>query len=105
MATYYLTSKINLDEALKDEEQSIRVEARFDNLLSKSKILEAMGRKDDATATRNQALEMASALATLFLWPPVAGREEAGRGIRALSLKREEIPRLLDVARRSGPRL
>ncbi len=66
VATYYLTSKINLDEALKDEDQSIQLEARFDNLMSKSKILEAMGRKDDATAARNQALELASAQQLYF---------------------------------------
>ena len=76
VATYYLTSKINLDEALKDEEQSIKVEARFDNLLSKSKILEAMGRKDDATATRNQALEMGSALQLYFYGRQLQGEKK-----------------------------
>src|ERR1700692_4071828 len=62
VATYYLTNKINLDEALKDEEQSIKTEERFDNLMTKSRILEAMDHKDDATAVRNRALEKASAL-------------------------------------------
>jgi hypothetical protein len=61
VANYYLTSKINLDEALKDEEQSIKTEERFDNLLTKSQILEAMGRKDDAATSRSKALSMASA--------------------------------------------
>jgi hypothetical protein len=65
-ANYYLTNKINLDEALKDEDQSIQVEARFDNLLNKSLILDAMGRKDDAVASRNQALEKASAQQLYF---------------------------------------
>jgi hypothetical protein len=65
-ANYYLTNKINLDEALKDEDQSIQVEARFDNLLNKSLILDAMGRKDDAMASRNQALEKASAQQLYF---------------------------------------
>ncbi len=32
VANYFLTSKTNLDEALKDEEQSIQTEERFDNL-------------------------------------------------------------------------
>src|SRR5579863_10567122 len=54
-AGYFLANKINLDEALKDEEQSIQSEERFDNLISKSRILEAMGRKDDAVAFHNKA--------------------------------------------------
>src|SRR5437660_11576914 len=61
-AGYFLTNKINLDEALKDEDQSIQAEERYDNLMNKSKILEAMGRKQDAESFRTQALSKASAL-------------------------------------------
>ncbi len=61
-AGYFLANKINLDEALKDEDQSIQAEERFDNLLNKSRILEAMGRKDDAAAFHNKALEKANAV-------------------------------------------
>jgi tetratricopeptide (TPR) repeat protein len=58
-ATYFLTTKTNLDEALKDEDQSIQIEARYDNLMTKSRVLEAMGRKDAATEFRAKALEKA----------------------------------------------
>jgi hypothetical protein len=61
-ATYFVTNKINLDEALKDEELSIQAEERFDNLIGKSRILETMGRKDAATEFRNKALEKADAV-------------------------------------------
>lgn len=61
-AGYFLANKINLDEALKDEDQSIQAEERYDNLMSKSKILEAMGRKQDAEGFRTQALDKANAL-------------------------------------------
>jgi hypothetical protein len=61
-AGYFLANKINLDEALKDEDQSIQAEERYDNLMNKSKILEAMGRKPDAEALRTQALNKANAL-------------------------------------------
>jgi tetratricopeptide (TPR) repeat protein len=61
-ATYLVDNKTNLEEALKYEENSIQNEERFDNLLTKSRILDAMGRKDDATSTRNKALTMASAI-------------------------------------------
>jgi len=65
-AGYFLANKINLDEALKDEDLSIQAEERYDNLLNKSKILEAMGRKQDAEMFRNKALDKASALQLYF---------------------------------------
>jgi hypothetical protein len=65
-AQYFLTNKINLDEALKDEDLSIQAEERYDNLMNKSRILEAMGRKQDAEAFRTQALDKASALQLYF---------------------------------------
>jgi len=61
-ANYLLAQKTDLDEALKYEDQSIQVEKRFDNLLTKSNILEAMGKKDEADSTRKQALAMANPL-------------------------------------------
>jgi hypothetical protein len=61
-AGYFLANKINLDEALKDEDQSIQAEERFDNLMNKSRILEALDRKDDATVFRNKALDEANAI-------------------------------------------
>jgi hypothetical protein len=61
-AGYFLANKINLDEALKDEDLSIQAEERYDNLMSKSKILEALGRKEDANLSRTQALNKANAL-------------------------------------------
>ncbi len=61
-AGYFLVNKIDLDEALKDEDQSIQVEERYDNVMNKSKILDAMGRKQDADTFRAKALDMANAL-------------------------------------------
>ncbi len=61
-ANYLLAQKTDLDEALKYEDQSIEVEKRFDNELTKSNILEAMGRKDDADSTRKLALSLANPL-------------------------------------------
>jgi hypothetical protein len=61
-AGYLLANKIDLDEALKDEDQSIQSEERFDNLLNKSRILETMGRKDAATEFRNKAFDKANAV-------------------------------------------
>lgn len=60
-ATYLLTNKYDLDEALQYEEISIKTEPRFDNYLTKSQILEAMGRKDEAETAKNVALQKATA--------------------------------------------
>ena len=54
-AGYFLANKINLDEALKDEDQSIQAEERYDNLMNKSKHSRrdgAQGRRCDRSATR-----------------------------------------------------
>jgi len=61
-AGYLLANKIDLDEALKYEDQSIDSEERYDNVINKSKILDAMGRKDDAEKFRAKALDIASPL-------------------------------------------
>jgi hypothetical protein len=55
-ANYFLDSKANLEEALKDADRSIQLEKRFENLMTKSKALDALGRKDEATTARNEAL-------------------------------------------------
>jgi len=75
-AGYFLASKTNLDEALKDEDQSIQTEERFDNVMNKSRILEAMGRKDDASTFRNKALEKASAQQLYFYGRQLQGEKK-----------------------------
>jgi len=60
-ANYLLAEKTDLDEALKYSDNSIKIEDRYDNLMTKSQILDAMGRKDEASTLRAQALERATA--------------------------------------------
>src|SRR5579863_5756844 len=74
-ATYLLTAKYDFNEALQYEETSIRTEPRFDNYLTKSQILEAMGRKDDSEVAKKQALDRATA-AQLYYY----GRQLQGQG-------------------------
>ena len=61
-ATYFLTEKTNLDEALKYADKSIGVEERFDNLITKASILDALNRKEEANATRAKAMPLGSAV-------------------------------------------
>jgi tetratricopeptide (TPR) repeat protein len=58
-ANYWLAEKVNLDEALKDTDQSIGLEERYDNLMTKSQVLDALGRKDEAAVAQKQALDKA----------------------------------------------
>jgi tetratricopeptide (TPR) repeat protein len=76
VAGYFLANKTTLDEALKDEDQSIKTEERFDNLLNKSQILDAMGRKDDSAVFRNKALELASAQQLYFYGRQLQGEKK-----------------------------
>jgi tetratricopeptide (TPR) repeat protein len=61
-ANYWLTEKTDLDEALIYANKSIENEDRFDNEMTKSKILAALNRKDDAAAAQKKALDLASPL-------------------------------------------
>jgi len=85
-ANYLLAQKYDLDEALQYEETSIRTEPRFDNYLTKSQILDAMGKKDEATAAKNQALARATA-AQLYVY----GRQlqQEGKQDQAFELYRQ----------------
>jgi hypothetical protein len=74
-ATYLVTEKYDLDEALQYEETSIRTEPRFDNFITKSQILEAMGRKADAETATKEGLQRATA-AQLYFW----GRQLQNKG-------------------------
>jgi tetratricopeptide (TPR) repeat protein len=55
-ANFCLTRKINLDEALKWVDLSIQNEERFENLTTKSDLLKAMNKPDDAKKTWEQAI-------------------------------------------------
>jgi len=61
-ALWLLDTNADLDQAIKWEDQSIQAEERFDNLLTKSEILDAQGKKQEAQANKAKALELANGL-------------------------------------------
>lgn len=61
-ANYLLDNNVHLDEALQYEDKSIQNEERFENLLAKSRILDALGRKEEGTTARDKALAKATPL-------------------------------------------
>jgi tetratricopeptide (TPR) repeat protein len=91
-AGYFLANKINLDEALKDEDQSIQAEERYDNLLNKSKILDAMGRKDDAKIYLTKALNLGSPLQLYFYGRQLQGEKKAEEAFAVYRSNAKKFP-------------
>jgi tetratricopeptide (TPR) repeat protein len=61
-ANYLVDSKGSLEDALKDTDISIQNEERFENLITKGKVLDAMNRKDEADASRKKAMDMGTVI-------------------------------------------
>src|ERR1700692_388619 len=61
-ANYLLTEKIAYNDALTYANKSIETEDRYDNEMTKSKVLTALNRTDEALAAQKKALDMASPL-------------------------------------------
>ena len=85
-ATYLLENKLDIDEALRDANQSIQIEERYDNLMTKSRILEAVGKNDEAAKLRKTALDRAS---VIQLHTYARGLQRAGRQTEAFELFRQ----------------
>ena len=82
-ANWCLDNNYNLEEALKWEDTSIQNEDRFENLETKSRILDAMGKKDEAAKTLSAALSKANAT-QLYVY--ARGLQRAGDTKRAFEL-------------------
>jgi tetratricopeptide (TPR) repeat protein len=61
-ANYLLDNKLSAEEALKYAERSIENEDRFENEITKSRVLSALGRKDEALAAHDKAIAMGTQL-------------------------------------------
>jgi len=82
-ANWCLDNNYNLEEALKWEDTSIQNEDRFENLETKSRILDAMGKKDEAAKTLSAAFAKATAT-QLYVY--ARGLQRAGDTQRAFEL-------------------
>lgn len=91
-AGYFLANKINLDEALKDEDQSIQSEERYDNVMNKSRILDAMGRKQDADVARNKALGIASPMQLYFYARQLQGEKKQDEALVVFRSTAKKFP-------------
>jgi Protein of unknown function (DUF2911) len=78
-----LDNNYQLEQGLKWEDTSIQNEERFENLETKSRILDAMGKKDEAAKTLSAALEKANAT-QLYVY--ARGLQRSGNASRAFEL-------------------
>lgn len=82
-AQWCLDNNYNLEQALKWENTSLQNEDRFENLETKSRILDAMGQKEEAAKTMNTALEKANAQ-QLYIY--ARGLQRTGNAARAFEV-------------------
>ncbi len=61
-ANYLLAEKIDLNDALAYTEKSIKIEDRFENEITKSKVLTALNRQSEAAAAQKKALDLGTPL-------------------------------------------
>jgi tetratricopeptide (TPR) repeat protein len=76
-ATYLVTEKIGLDDALKYADKSIENEDRYDNQMTKSQVLTALNRKDEASAAEKKALALASPIQVHLYARQLQGQKRA----------------------------
>ena len=93
-AQYCLSKKINLEEALKWAEISIRNEERFENLMTKADILKAMNKTAEAKAAQEKAMAKASDL-QLYSYARSMQREK--REAEAMAIYPEVVKRFPDA--------
>jgi hypothetical protein len=65
-ATYCADTRINLEEALTWADRSIQIEERFENLMTKGKILEQLNRPTEVAVARSRAMEIGNAQQLYF---------------------------------------
>jgi len=82
-AQWCLDNNYNLEEALKWEDTSIQNEERFENLETKSRILDALGRKEESAKTLSTAFDKAGAIQ---LYSYARGLQRSGNAKRAFEL-------------------
>ena len=87
-ANYLLSNNLKPEEALEWANQSIQNEDRFENEITKSRALEALGRKDEARATRDKAIAIGTQLQVQNF---ARGLQAQGRQQEAIELFRINI--------------
>jgi tetratricopeptide (TPR) repeat protein len=92
-ANWNLDNNYKLDEALKWEDTSLQNEERFENLETKSRILDAQGKKQEAATTLTLALDKANAV-QLYVY--ARGLQRQKQQDKAFELYRRDVKQFPD---------
>jgi tetratricopeptide (TPR) repeat protein len=91
-ALWLLDTGENLDQAIAWEDRSILSEERFDNLLNKSEILAAQGKKDEAAAMKAKAMDMASGIQIHALGRGLQAQKKQDEGFAVFQINIKKRP-------------
>jgi len=89
-ASYLLANKLSAAEALKYSDRSIEVEDRFENEMTRSQALAALGRKDESAAARAKAVTIGTQQQV----------HDFGRGLQAQGMQDAAIELFRDNAKK-----
>ena len=90
-ANYFLANKVDLAEGLKYADRSIGAEERYDNLMTKSQILAAMGKTDEAKKIAAHGAGEGQRRAIVSICSPTAARRQTGSSLRHLPRHGQEV--------------
>ena len=90
-ATYLVDNKGNMDDALKYVNRSIQSEDRFDNEMTKARVLDAMGKGDEAAAIRAKALASGTIIHVhnYARGLMIAGKRQEGLDVFQVNIKKD----------------
>jgi len=92
-ADYLARNKMDLDDALKYAGNAVQSEARYESYETKSEVLEAMGRKEEAAKVHEQALDQANATQ---LYQYARGLQREGKQQEAMAIFRKQAKKYPD---------
>jgi hypothetical protein len=102
-ANYLLAEKIGLADALKYADKSIEKEDRYDNEITKSRVLTALNRKDEAETAQKKALDLASPLQIHSYARQLLSERRNEEAFAIFSQKRAKTSRSVVRVYRPGP--
>lgn len=91
-ASYCADNKVDLEEGLRWADRSIQNEERFENFHTKSRLLEELGRSEEATAAQNRAVELASALQLYFYGRQLQGAKKPAEAMNVFRMVAKRYP-------------
>ena len=91
-ADFLVANKIDLEEALHYTDKSIEVEERYENLMTKSQVLELLGRKEEAAKFQAEALAKANAVQSYAYARQLQGEKKPDEAYAAYRANAKKFP-------------